>query len=221
MAWGQWSGSLGTSEVGESMSLACTAKSAALILLIGCSGALASAGCATSSSAHTRSGAAAGRAPQAQQAAGNSAPAPAQPVTQTASSDLPVIVFTRQGSGDAVSMKVEIADTPDSQEHGLMDRTSMPDDSGMIFIFSGESTIPFWMENTLIPLSIAFVDRTGVIVDIQEMEALSRDLHYPAKPYPFAIEANATWYSRNGVGVGDTVDVSQAIAASPVFGGGH
>ncbi len=100
-----------------------------------------------------------------------------------------------------------------------MNRTSLPDDQGMIFIFAQDSLTPFWMKDTLIPLSVAFVGADGTVVDVQEMQALSEDNHYPAKPYRYAIEANAGWYAANGIAPGDSADVSAAIAASPVFGG--
>lgn len=140
-------------------------------------------------------------------------------VAQLPSDSVPVVVFAPH-AGNSVNMYVEIADTPETQESGLMNRSSMPDDHGMIFMFSREVEIPFWMKDTLIPLSIAFIDSNGGIVDIQEMQALSLDNHSPAYPYQYAVEANATWYSRHGIAVGDTVDVSQAVAASSVFGNG-
>jgi uncharacterized membrane protein (UPF0127 family) len=141
--------------------------------------------------------------------------APASPTAQT----LPQIVFTA-ADGTTVPLAIEIADTPALQELGLMNRPSMPDDQGMIFVFSREVTVPFWMKDTLIPLSIAFIDQGGTIVDIQEMQAQSLDNHIPAAPYKYAVEANETWYDRHGLHVGDTVDVSQAVSQSPVYGDG-
>ncbi len=134
-------------------------------------------------------------------------------------SNLPAVVFTT-ADGSRATINVEIADTEATQECGLMNRTSMPDDQGMIFIFAQSSLTPFWMKDTLIPLSIAFINENGTVVDVQEMQALSEDNHYPAGPYRYAIEANAGWYARNGIAPGDTADVNAAVAASPVFGGG-
>lgn len=145
-------------------------------------------------------------------------PASAARTVQGTASGLPVVSFSStSGAGPRIS--VEIADDEASQECGLMNRTSMPDDQGMVFLFSRENLTPFWMKDTLIPLSIAFINARGDVVDIQEMQALSEDNHYPAMPYKYAIEANAGWYARHGVHVGDTADLSQAIAASPVYGG--
>ncbi|MHB8573859.1 MAG: DUF192 domain-containing protein [Dehalococcoidia bacterium] len=140
-------------------------------------------------------------------------------VAQTPASALPIVTFIT-ASKVTQKMAVEIADTPASQEIGLMSRPSLPDDQGMIFIFSRENLTPFWMKDTEIDLSIAFIDANGVIVDIQEMQAYSLDNHDPAAPYQYAIEANAHWYDRHGVHIGDMTDVSQAVAASPVYGSG-
>lgn len=138
--------------------------------------------------------------------------------TQPPSSALPAVQFTGAG-GSQATLYVEIADTEATQECGLMNRTSMPADQGMIFLFSRENLTPFWMKDTLIPLSIAFIDADGTVVDVQEMQALSEDNHNPAAPYQYAIEANAGWYTANGIAPGDTANVSAAIAASPVYGG--
>lgn len=139
-------------------------------------------------------------------------------IAQVPAASLPPIAFAT-ASGSNPTMYVELADTPDSQEIGLMRRPTLPDNQGMIFIFSRENLTPFWMKDTEIDLSIAFIDAGGVIVDIQEMQAYALDNHDPAKPYQYAIEANAHWYDRNGVMVGDRADVSQAVASSPVYGG--
>jgi uncharacterized membrane protein (UPF0127 family) len=174
------------------------------------------AGCSTSSA-----GAAHGAGRPASGSSSVTAPAlstPSATVSQAVAGALPAVTFTPHAD-DPVTMFVEIADTPDKQEYGLMNRTSMPDDRGMIFMFSREVDIPFWMKDTLIDLSIAFIDSSGVIVDMQEMQAMTLNNHVPAKPYQYAIEANAAWYSRHGIAAGDFADISQAVASSSVFGG--
>jgi uncharacterized membrane protein (UPF0127 family) len=131
--------------------------------------------------------------------------------------DLSTVTFYTQ-SGEQPQLHVDIADTLQKQETGLMNVSPLPDDEGEIFIFDGYTTTPFYMKDTEIPLSIAWIDEDGIIVDIQDMEAETTDLHYPAKPYRYAIEANQGWYAQNGVQVGDYVDVTEAYAASPVYG---
>ncbi len=125
-------------------------------------------------------------------------------------SDLPLLTFIPK-IGGAVPMNVEIADTEALRECGLMNRTRMPDNQGMVFVFTEQVSVPFWMKDTLIDLSVAFVDASGTVVDVQEMKSQSLDSHFPAKPYQYAIEANATWYARHGIAAGDTVDLGQIL----------
>jgi uncharacterized membrane protein (UPF0127 family) len=105
----------------------------------------------------------------------------------------------------APRLQVELAVTPAERQTGLMARSSLPADQGMLFVFPTPSVDGFWMHDTLIPLSIAWIDRYGNIVDIQEMEPLSDTVHYPSGPYSYALEANAGWFLEHGVGVGQIV----------------
>jgi uncharacterized membrane protein (UPF0127 family) len=104
---------------------------------------------------------------------------------------------------------LELATTPDQRARGLMFRQSMPDNQGMLFVFETQTSGPFWNMNTLIPLSIAFIDRDGTILDIQDMKAQTPgsppDIYPPARPYFYALEANQGWYANNGVAVGDVL----------------
>lgn len=86
-----------------------------------------------------------------------------------------------------------------------MFRESMPWDTGMLFVFEQPSASGFWMRNTLLPLSIAWLDQYGTIVDIQDMQPLSDEVHAPPAPYVYAIETNQGWFEANGVGVGQRV----------------
>ena len=106
---------------------------------------------------------------------------------------------------DAV-LHVRVADTDPERMQGLMGVTSMPADEGMVFVFDQPTTVEFWMKDTLIPLSIAFVDANGTIVTISEMTPCTAEpcATYPAAgPYVLAIEANAHWFAGHGVVVGD------------------
>jgi len=141
-------------------------------------------------------------------------------VAQRVVSGLPAATITT-AAGQTATIYCEVADTQELQENGLMNRTSMPDDQGMAFLFSRPVTVAFWMKDTLIDLSIAFIGADGAIVDIQEMQAQTLDNHIPAAAYQYTIEANATWFARHGVLVGDTVDLSQVIASSTVYGNGQ
>jgi len=102
-------------------------------------------------------------------------------------------------------MYLEIARTPDEHQTGLMFRQTMAPDSGMLFVYDHPATEGYWMHNTYLPLSIAWIDQNGTIVDIQDMQPLSDDVHWPASPYWYALEANMGWYVDHGVGVGQQV----------------
>jgi uncharacterized membrane protein (UPF0127 family) len=130
-------------------------------------------------------------------------PAPLQPTPDTSLPQMTII----DSAGNPVRLFVEIADTPDKQETGLMHRTTMAEDQGMLFVFSGETTIPFWMKDTLLPLSIAFIGSNGTIVDIQDMQPLDESLHTPAHPYTDALEVNQGYFTRHGIAVGNAVQL--------------
>ena len=116
---------------------------------------------------------------------------------------------------------LEVAATPPEQQRGLMYRTSMPADHGMIFIFPGEVENGFWMKNTLIPLDILYVNEAGRVVSVQlmkpgEWDAERNDYRSfpPGGPYKFAIELNAGTGAIVGVKAGDTLDIPP-IARDP------
>jgi len=107
----------------------------------------------------------------------------------------------------SVEVRVEIADEPEEQAKGLMGRTALGEDRGMLFVFPSEEERSFWMKNTLIPLSIAYIDAEGRIMDIQDMKALDDDPpHYvSAEPAQYALEVNKGFFDERGVEVGDRV----------------
>jgi uncharacterized protein len=107
------------------------------------------------------------------------------------------------------TINVELAESSEQQEYGLMFRTHLPKNSGMLFIFKDQRTRSFWMKNTLIDLSIAYIDQNQKIIDIQEMKATSSlDLEipsYPSKqPAAYALEMNSHWFASNKIKVGDS-----------------
>ncbi len=111
------------------------------------------------------------------------------------------------GEIKGVKIKMEIAATPAEREMGLMFRDSLPENQGMLFVFDREEPLSFWMKNTKIPLSIAFLDRDFVIVDIQKMEPLSETTHISARPAMYALEVNQGFFEKHGIGIGDTLRV--------------
>jgi len=104
-----------------------------------------------------------------------------------------------------VSITVEVADTHESREKGLMYRTELPGNHGMLFVYPRAFPLSFWMKNTPLPLDIAFIDRSGFIIDIQSMQAMSTDSHRAPSPVPYALEMKRDWFEANGVEVGDRV----------------
>jgi uncharacterized membrane protein (UPF0127 family) len=107
-----------------------------------------------------------------------------------------------------------VADEPAERSHGLMWRREMGANEGMLFIFEQPSRQCFWMRNTLIPLSIAFVADDGTIVNVAEMKAQTTDSHCSASPVRFALEMNAGWFARKGLKPGDRL-------GGPPFTGGR
>lgn len=111
----------------------------------------------------------------------------------------------RNAAGDTAQLQAEIADTADERAVGLMSRDSLPEDHGMLFAFGGQTNASFWMKDTKVPLSIAFIAEDGRILDIQDMQPLSLDMHRSSQPYYFALEVNQGWFARQKAAVGDTV----------------
>ena len=117
-------------------------------------------------------------------------------------------------------LNLEVARTPAEHEKGLMDRDSLPPDNGMVFVYTSPASEGYWMKDTRIPLSIAWLDQNGTILDIQDMDALDdQNVHYPGvgtlpitqppstpvSRYFYALETNLGWFDAHGVGVGQQV----------------
>ncbi len=103
--------------------------------------------------------------------------------------------------------QVELADTPEKRMYGLMDREFLNEDEGMLFVFETSGVYPFWMKNTKIPLSIAFINDKGVITEIFEMIPLEDKINYvPSVPIRYALEMNQGWFFKNNIKVGDIIN---------------
>jgi uncharacterized membrane protein (UPF0127 family) len=103
-------------------------------------------------------------------------------------------------------IKAEVASTPASQQMGLMYRKELPENQGMLFVFNDKLSHCFWMKNTEIPLAIAFIDASGKIINIAEMEALSESSHCPFRANPYALEMNRGWFTKRKLGPGSFVE---------------
>ncbi|HMK77760.1 MAG TPA: DUF192 domain-containing protein [Thermodesulfobacteriota bacterium] len=104
---------------------------------------------------------------------------------------------------------VDVAKTPEERNHGLMGRKHLGKDEGMLFIFETEDYHGFWMKDTVIPLSIAFIDQDGRIVSITDMRPQTLDSHVPPRPILYALEMNRGWFSSHGIKTGDVVRFSK------------
>jgi uncharacterized membrane protein (UPF0127 family) len=128
------------------------------------------------------------------------------PATTSTADESGAAVVIETAAGGEVVVPVEVADTPDEREVGLMNRPSLPEDAGMIFLFEDDTSGGFWMKDTLIPLSIAFTDAAGTIVTILDMEPCEADpceIYDPGVSYRSALEVNQGAFSRWGVQEGD------------------
>jgi uncharacterized protein len=100
----------------------------------------------------------------------------------------------------------EVVSQPEDRALGLMFRRSLAPDSGMLFVFDSDESQRFWMKNTLIPLSIAYITRDSLITDILEMAPLDTTTPYvSSKAVLYALEMNSGWFQSKGIKPGDTV----------------
>lgn len=96
-------------------------------------------------------------------------------------------------------INAELATTPEQREIGLMSRPAMAANDGMLFVFERPGQQCFWMKNTLIPLSVAFLADDGTIVNVDDMQPQTLDGHCSAKPVRFVLEMNKGWFARRGI----------------------
>jgi uncharacterized membrane protein (UPF0127 family) len=127
-------------------------------------------------------------------------PAGAQPGKPN--TGLPVIKLTIEGH----AIEAEVAATNERRYTGLMHRFSMPADHGMLFVFPAPRPQSFWMRNTFIPLSIAFIDTTGRIVNIEEMSPQDDRSTWSAGPALYALEMKKGWFAQKGIRPGAKVE---------------
>jgi len=101
----------------------------------------------------------------------------------------------------------EVARTQEEMERGLMYRNDLPSGAGMLFVWNREEVRSLWMSNTYVDLDVAFLDTSLRVVDIQQMEAESTNIHTSRAPAMFGLEVPAGWFAEHGIGVGDTADL--------------
>jgi uncharacterized membrane protein (UPF0127 family) len=113
----------------------------------------------------------------------------------------------REGQPVAV-IKAEIAVTDEERASGLMNRKELPDGNGMLFVYDRDQVMSFWMKNTYIPLSIAFITSDGRIIEIKDMYPHDETSVISSRSVRYALEVPQSWFSRVGVMLGDIINVS-------------
>lgn len=102
-------------------------------------------------------------------------------------------------------IEAEVAATDQNRQVGLMNRKSMPQQRGMLFVFTQNNTHCMWMRNTLLPLSVAFLNEQGVIINIEDMQPQTENNHCAKVPARYALEMNLGWFAQRGIKPGSKV----------------
>ena len=111
-------------------------------------------------------------------------------------------------------IEAEVAHTAQARQVGLMMRKTMAPQRGMVFVFEHDATHCMWMKNTFLPLSVAFVDAQGKVINIEDMQPQSEDNHCAAAPARFALEMNLGWFRERGIKAGDVLRGSDRLPAA-------
>ena len=117
--------------------------------------------------------------------------------------DLPVVELTIKTNDKIVKLKAEVAADNNTRSTGLMNRFSLAPDRGMLFVFAQSEPLAFWMKNTFVPLSIAYIDSKGVIVNIVDMKPHDESSYPSAAPAMYALEMKQGWFKERGIVAGD------------------
>ena len=115
--------------------------------------------------------------------------------------ELPVTTLTINGH----KIIAEVVNTPEQRATGLMNRFSLAPDHGMLFVFEAPQPLGFWMKNTYIPLSIAFADADGRIVNIEDMKPHDEATHWSRGFALYAVEMKQGWFASHGIAAGDVI----------------
>jgi hypothetical protein len=102
-------------------------------------------------------------------------------------------------------IQAEVAANEAQRELGLMNREKLAPNSGMVFLFERPAQVCMWMKNTLIPLSVAFLDESGKIINIEDMQPQTTNSHCTARPATYALEMNQGWFKQKNIKAGSTI----------------
>jgi len=129
----------------------------------------------------------------------------------SASAD-PLLTYPLKIKGHVI--RVEVANTEDTRRTGLMFRDALPENEGMLFVYETEGKHAMWMKNTLIPLSVAFIERSGRIINIEDMQPQTEDAHGARADAAFSLETNQGWFKKRGIKAGDRVQGLERVPPS-------
>jgi uncharacterized membrane protein (UPF0127 family) len=134
---------------------------------------------------------------------------------QAAAAELPEIALSVNGH----KLIAEVASTDPARSQGLMHRRILPENRGMLFVFAEVSRHAMWMMNTHIPLSVAFLDERGVIINIADMKPHTQDTHPAARPAKYALEMNRGWFEKRGIRPGAMIEAwcGRRLPGDPVI----
>lgn len=114
-------------------------------------------------------------------------------------------LIVQRADGTELSLRAEIADTVETRTRGLMFRKSLPEGEGMLFVFDRDQVLSFWMKDTILPLSIAYIASDGRILEIHDMESGSLSPVTSSRSARYALEVPQGWYAKVGVAPGDRI----------------
>lgn len=109
------------------------------------------------------------------------------------------------GIGGVHRVVAEVASIPSDRAQGLMYRKKLKDNEGMLFVYPQPHVTGMWMKNTLIPLSVAFIDEKGVIINVEEMKPQTLDAHMAKGPAKYSLEMNTGWFKKRKLGPGTKI----------------
>lgn len=138
----------------------------------------------------------------------------AQEIVRGTPMELPVDDAPLVVEGEEATFEVEIADTSERRARGLMFRTDLPEDRGMLFVFEETRPVGFWMKNTPLPLDLVFIDEQGVVIDVLPGEPFSTASISPDAPSRFVLELNAGAAERTGIEPGTQISHPAIDAAA-------
>jgi uncharacterized membrane protein (UPF0127 family) len=116
--------------------------------------------------------------------------------------DLPEIELSAAGH----KLTAEVASNDSQRSTGLMHRRMLPENRGMLFVFTDVAFHSMWMMNTYVPLSVAFLDRDGAIINIEDMQPQTQNTHSAKKPAKYALEMNLGWFAKRGIKPGTKIE---------------